>query len=350
MIAIATRESAQAGPPIIRNLRRIAWCISTIVTLAPMGANASRLDDALEAGETGANYLEGALAGLYQNAAEASEDTGNYEVDLIGSLVLRSGMSKQVGDTDLVFWLFSVDNLGGLQPTGQMSRNARLLWGTNDINVDSSTTQFGVLGFRQFFFGNRLELGFGKVFPGMIHTESAYTANNSETFSSKLISSSAIGGYFEAIGRLVPTRATDESPSAFAPGLSNDPACWTRETVRPSQGFEKRCTRRIVLKPRSKFTIGPRVIATRKKCHQHKNRIGWGSTQHLASGGANRPPPLLNSPLPHRRDHPCTDLALGAWAPASSSSGSARGAAPGIRRRCLSRGAGPYWHDHAAVR
>lgn len=93
-------------------------------------------------------------------------------------------------------------------------------------------------------------------------------------------------------GRLVPTRATDESPSAFAPGLSNDPACWTREPVRPSQGFEKLCTRRIFVKPGSKFTIGPRVIATGKKCHQHKNRIGWGSTQHLASGGANRPPPL----------------------------------------------------------
>ena len=59
---------------------------------------------------------------------------------------------------------------------------------------------FGVFGIRQFFYDDHLELGIGKVFPGIVHTESAYTANNSQTFSSKVISSSAIGGYFEAIG------------------------------------------------------------------------------------------------------------------------------------------------------
>jgi hypothetical protein len=67
----------------------------------------------------------------------------------------------------------------------------------------------------------------------------------------------------------------------------------TRETVRPSQGLEKLCTRRIVVKPGSKFAIGPRIIASGKKRHQHRNRIGGSSTQHIALGGANRPPPLL---------------------------------------------------------
>jgi carbohydrate-selective porin OprB len=81
-----------------------------------------------------------------------------------------------------------------------MRGKAGLLWDTNDINVDSSTTQFGVFGIRQFFYNDHLELGVGKVFPGMIHTENPYSANNSETFTSKIISSSAVGGYFEAIG------------------------------------------------------------------------------------------------------------------------------------------------------
>ena len=150
--------------------------------------------------QNGTNYLEGALTGLYQDAREAGEDTGNYEVDLIGSIVLKKRGSGTVGDTDFVFWGFHVDNFGGLQSTGQMRVKAGLLWDTNDINVDSPVTQFGVFGIRQFWFDDSLELGAGKVFPGMVHTESAYTANNSETFTSKIISASAVGGYFEAIG------------------------------------------------------------------------------------------------------------------------------------------------------
>jgi carbohydrate-selective porin OprB len=175
-------------------------CAATVVLWVPLGALASQLEKALDAGEVGTNYFEGALTGLYQNALNAGEDTGNYEVDLIGSIVLKKRGAGAFGDTDFVFWGFSVNNIGSLQSTGQMRRKSGLLWDTNDINVDSSTTQFGVFGIRQFFYDDHLELGVGKVFPGMIHTESPYTANNSETFASKIISSSAVGGYFEAIG------------------------------------------------------------------------------------------------------------------------------------------------------
>jgi carbohydrate-selective porin OprB len=185
---------------MIVSLRRTAICFVALALWMPLGVLASQLDEMMDAGEEGANYFEGALTGLYQNALQAGQDTGNYEIDLIGSFVLNEGASNRVGDTDLVFWAFSVNNLGGLQSTGQLQQKAGLLWATNDINVDSSVTQFGVLGIRQFFYNDRLELGFGKVFPGMVHTESSYTANNSETFSSKLISASAVGGYFEAIG------------------------------------------------------------------------------------------------------------------------------------------------------
>ena len=179
-------------------MRRVQWlvlalCVSTC-------CSASQFSEALEAGDKGVTFMEAALSGLYQNALNTDEDTGSYEIDLIGSFLLSKRDEGQIGDTDFVFWLFSVDNLGDLQSTGAMRMKAGLLWDTNDINVDSNVTQFGVLGIRQFFLDDRMELGFGKMFPGMIHTESAYTANNSETFTSKIVSSSAVGGYFEAIG------------------------------------------------------------------------------------------------------------------------------------------------------
>jgi len=182
-------------------MRQVFGCLLVLmVLLVGVKGQANQLTGALEAGEASTDFLEGALTGLYQNALRSSEDTGNFEIDLIGSFVLGRGRGGIVGDTDFVFWAFHVDNLGGLQSTGEMRQKAGLLWDTNDINVDSPVTQFGVFGLRQFFFGNRMELGVGKLFPGMIHTESNYTANNSETFTSKIISASAVGGYFEAIG------------------------------------------------------------------------------------------------------------------------------------------------------
>lgn len=179
-------------------MKQVKWLAMALCISA--SGQASQFSEALEAGDKGVTFLEGALSGLYQNALDAGEDTGSYEIDLIGSIVLSKRDQGKVGDTDFVFWLFSVGNLGDLQSTGAMRMKAGLLWDTNDINVDENVTQFGVLGFRQFFLDDRLELGFGKMFPGMIHTESAYTANNSETFTSKIVSSSAVGGYFEAIG------------------------------------------------------------------------------------------------------------------------------------------------------
>ncbi len=192
------------GTPGRTRSKRRGWIFAvTIVYLFAVFpfASANSIDEALEASDSGVDFLEVALTGIYQHAVDASADTGNYEVDLIGSLVLRPRKDgTRLGGTNLVFWLFSVDNLGGLEPTGSLRRDAGLLWDTNDINVENSVTQFGVFGITQYFFQNRLELGVGKVFPGMIHTESPYTANNSETFMSKIIAASAVSRYFEAIG------------------------------------------------------------------------------------------------------------------------------------------------------
>jgi len=167
----------------------------------PGSACAGYLDEALEAGELGVSYFQVAWTGIYQRALSEGAEAGPYDLDLIGSAVLARGKdSNIIGDTDLVFWVFSVDNMGGLAPTGDLRQRAGLLWDTNDINVEKSLTQFGAFGLRQFLFDDRVEVGAGKMFPGLIHSESPYTANNSETFMAKLVSASAVGRYFEAIG------------------------------------------------------------------------------------------------------------------------------------------------------
>jgi hypothetical protein len=166
-------------------VRATAICVVAMALWMPLGVQARQLDEALQAGESSANYFEGALTGLYQDTRKSDEDTGNFEVDLIGSYVLKQRDGGTLGDTDFVFWGFSVDNIGNLQSTGQMREKSGLLWDTNDINVDSNVTQFGVFGIRQFFYDDHLELGIGKVFPGMVHTESTDTANNSQIFHRK---------------------------------------------------------------------------------------------------------------------------------------------------------------------
>jgi carbohydrate-selective porin OprB len=169
--------------------------------IQPNPTCAGYLDDALEAGELGVSYFQVAWTGLYQRSLSEGAEAGPYDFDLIGSAILGRGTDSNVfGDTDLVFWLFSVDNMGGFGSTSELSRKSGLLWDTNDIAVSSSVTQFGAIGLRQFLFDDRFELGMGKLFPGLIHNESPYTANNSETFMTKLVSASAVSRYFEAIG------------------------------------------------------------------------------------------------------------------------------------------------------
>ncbi len=91
--------------------------------IQPDKTRAGYLDDALEAGELGVSYFQVAWTGLYQRALSEGAEAGPYDFDLIGSAVLGRGTDSNVfGNTDLVFWLFSVDNMGGLGQTGEMRR------------------------------------------------------------------------------------------------------------------------------------------------------------------------------------------------------------------------------------
>ncbi len=50
--------------------------------------NADSFDEALEAASGGENYMEIALTPIFQYATRAGEDTGNFEIDLIGAQTL----------------------------------------------------------------------------------------------------------------------------------------------------------------------------------------------------------------------------------------------------------------------
>jgi hypothetical protein len=50
------------------SLRTTAICVVAMALWIPLSVLASQLDEVLDAGEEGANYFEGALTGLYQNA------------------------------------------------------------------------------------------------------------------------------------------------------------------------------------------------------------------------------------------------------------------------------------------
>lgn len=189
---------------------RLARCLGAFALgyhlLAAFPAFASRIEPAIESGDRGIDHFETAVTVMGQQALRAGEGTANFNLDLIGSLGLRRAQGQSIGDTHLIFWLFSVDNVGNSISTDELSSQAGLLWDTNDIAVSSSVTQFGILGIRQLFFDDRWEIGVGKLFPGQLYLESPYSANNAETFSSKMISNDPAARYFDAIGLGIQTQ------------------------------------------------------------------------------------------------------------------------------------------------
>jgi len=176
----------------------LSIALSQVVT---GNAFAALLDGALDAIVTGEQYLNVSVVPLYQNALRSGADTGNYTADAIGKFTVRAaGPDSSLGNTDLVFWLNSSSTLGNLQSASQMAAEAGLLWDTNDIGADSSNTSFLVLGIDQWFLDERVSVGFGKMFPGQMVLSSPYTADNSNTFTSKMISGNPVVSWWEALG------------------------------------------------------------------------------------------------------------------------------------------------------
>jgi carbohydrate-selective porin OprB len=174
------------------------YLILTVVLVATP-ATASRLDGALDALESGEQHLDVSWVPMYQNALKASADTGNYTLDAIGTFTLRTTDSG-LGNTNFIFWVNSSDKLGGLGTLTELTTDAGLLWDPNDINTDSSNTSLLVIGVDQWFLDNTVSAGFGKFFPGQFFLNSPYTADNSNSFTSKMISGNPIVSFWEAIG------------------------------------------------------------------------------------------------------------------------------------------------------
>lgn len=186
------------------SVRRIALRL-TIVTLTCAQliqvASADFLDVAEEAAEEGSNYMEVALTPIYQYAMSAGDDTGNFEIDLIGAQTILDRDNHQAfGSASLVYWVFSVDNFGDMQSTADFAAKAGLLWPTNDVAVSESFTAFGVFAWQQQLWQDRVTIHAGKLFVGNFVSESPYTASNTETFMSRVISNDMVGRYFDTIG------------------------------------------------------------------------------------------------------------------------------------------------------
>jgi hypothetical protein len=163
--------------------------------------SADLLDEAEDAADAGEDYMEIALTGIYQSATRAGEDTGNFEVDIMGALTLLDRDSNETfGNASLVYWVFSVDNFGDMQSTGDFAAKAGLLWPTNDVSVSESFTAFGVFAWQQKLWQDRFTLHAGKLFVGNFVAESPYTASNTETFMSRVISNDMAGRYFDTMG------------------------------------------------------------------------------------------------------------------------------------------------------
>jgi len=94
----------------------------------------------------------------------------------------------------------SADKVGGLNSAPEFAAHAGLLWDTTDNGSDSASTSLLVLAVDQWFFENRLSVAVGKYFPGQFFLLSTYTADNSNTFTNKMISGNPVASFWESIG------------------------------------------------------------------------------------------------------------------------------------------------------
>jgi hypothetical protein len=147
--------------------------VSLLLFQSLQAAHADLLDKAQEAASSGVDYMDIALTPIFQYATRAEEDTGNFELDLIGAQALVERPANQnIGSASLIYWVFSVDNFGDMQSTEDFANKASLLWPTNDVAVSDSFTAFGVFAWQQNLMQDRLVLDVGNFV-----LESPYTAS-----------------------------------------------------------------------------------------------------------------------------------------------------------------------------
>ena len=176
----------------------------TLVTAALLAAagvaHSQRLEEVDEADAAGQNIFQVAFTPLYQYAIESDEDTGSYEIDIVGSLRAFEGGGGSLGAGRIVFWAFALDNLGDLQPASEMAAAAGLLWPTNDIVVEGSTTSVPLMAWAQRVADDRLEVWAGKLWPQLFFVRQKLAGDNPVGFMSRLISNDMAARYYDLTG------------------------------------------------------------------------------------------------------------------------------------------------------
>ncbi len=176
----------------------------TLVTAALLAAagvaQSQRLVEVDEADAAGQNIFQVAFTPLYQYAIDSDEDTGSYEFDIVGSLRAFEGGGGSLGAGRIVFWALALDNLGDLQPASEMASAAGLLWPTNDVVVDGSTTSVPLLAWAQRCADDRLEVWAGKLWPQLFFVKQELAGDNPVGFMSRLISNDMAARYYDLTG------------------------------------------------------------------------------------------------------------------------------------------------------
>lgn len=176
----------------------------TLVTAALLAAagvaHPQRLEEVDEADAAGRNIFQVAFTPLYQYAIDSDEDTGSYELDIVGSLRAFEGGGGSLGAGRIVFWAFALDNLGNLQPASEMAAAAGLLWPTNDVVVEGSTTSVPLLAWAQRCADDRLEVWAGKLWPQLFFVKQKLAGDNTVGFMSRLISNDMAARYYDLTG------------------------------------------------------------------------------------------------------------------------------------------------------
>jgi len=163
-------------------------------------AHSQRLQVVDEAAAVDKNVVQFAFTPLYQYAIDANEDTGSYELDIVGSLVALDGDGGSIGLGRVVFWALALDNLGNLQPASEMAEKAGLLWPTNDVVLPGSTTSLPLLAWAQGFADDRLDVWAGKLWPQLFFVEQKLAGDNPVGFISRLISNDMAARYYDLTG------------------------------------------------------------------------------------------------------------------------------------------------------
>ena len=191
-----TRVSLAHGPRISP---RVAVLTVALVAVAGV-AYSQRLEEVDEAEAAGSDILQVAFTPLYQYTIDAGEDTGSYELDIVGSLAAFDGDGGSIGNGRLVFWALALDNLGNLQPASVMAAKTGLLWPTNDVVVSRTTASLPLLAWAQRCADDRLEVWAGKLWPQLFFVKQKLAGDNPVGFMSRLISNDMAARYYDLTG------------------------------------------------------------------------------------------------------------------------------------------------------